>query len=130
MAKSTYASNRCLTYLLPSASVYLALFSTEPAVPAGIGGTEVSAAGTAYARQAISFGAAAAGSVANSAQITFAQATASWGTITSFGIYDAATGGNLLYVDVLPGGSIAINFTSGYGDQFVVPVGSLVISES
>ncbi|HET8921346.1 MAG TPA: hypothetical protein VFN27_16925 [Xanthobacteraceae bacterium] len=38
---------------------------------------------------------------ANGAVITFAQATASWGTVTSWGIYDAVTAGNLLWWDYL-----------------------------
>jgi hypothetical protein len=33
--------------------------------------------------------------------ITFAQATASWGTVTSFGLYDASSSGNLLAWDYL-----------------------------
>lgn len=33
--------------------------------------------------------------------ITFVQATASWGTVTSFGLYDASTSGNLLAWDYL-----------------------------
>jgi hypothetical protein len=37
----------------------------------------------------------------NSAAITFAQATLSWGTVTSFGLYDAVTSGNLLAWDYL-----------------------------
>jgi hypothetical protein len=39
--------------------------------------------------------------VTNGATITFAQATASWGTATSWGIYDAVTSGNLLNWDYL-----------------------------
>jgi hypothetical protein len=37
----------------------------------------------------------------NNAAITFAQATLSWGTVTSFGLYDAVTSGNLLAWDYL-----------------------------
>ena len=36
-----------------------------------------------------------------SATITFPQATASWGTVTSWGLYDAVTSGNLLWWDYL-----------------------------
>jgi hypothetical protein len=46
--------------------------------------------------------ATAPGSVGNgNATITFAQATANWGTVASFGLYDAASGGNLLWWDYL-----------------------------
>jgi hypothetical protein len=37
------------------------------------------------------------GSKSNGTQITFPTATGSWGTVTHWGVYDAATGGNLLY---------------------------------
>lgn len=40
-------------------------------------------------------------STTNGAAITFAQSSASWGTATSFGIYDAATAGNLVRWDYL-----------------------------
>lgn len=39
----------------------------------------------------------------NSAQVSFATATASWGTLMAFGLYDAVTGGNLLNWDYLGG---------------------------
>lgn len=39
--------------------------------------------------------------IANSAAITFPQATASWGTVEYFGLFDAATGGNFLIGDYL-----------------------------
>lgn len=35
------------------------------------------------------------------ATVTFPQATANWGTVTSFGLYDAVTSGNLLWWDYL-----------------------------
>jgi hypothetical protein len=79
----------------PPATVYVALFTTAP-TDAG-GGTEVSGGG--YARQAVSFGAVSGGSpsqIANSAAVSFPVATASWGTVVAFGLYDAATAGNLL----------------------------------
>lgn len=37
------------------------------------------------------------GQTSNNAAITFPAPTASWGTITHMGIYDASTAGNLLY---------------------------------
>ena len=39
--------------------------------------------------------------ITNSAAITFAQATASWGTVLAFGLYDALSSGNLLAWDFL-----------------------------
>lgn len=78
-------------------TVYLALYTAAP-TDAG-GGTEVS--GGAYARQAITFGAPSGGAIQNSATVTFPTATANWGTVTHFGIFDAVSAGNLLDWDAL-----------------------------
>jgi hypothetical protein len=81
-------------------TVYVGLFTVTPA-DAG-GGTEVS--GGAYARASVTNNAtnfpAAAGTTAvkaNGVAITFPRATASWGTVVAFGVFDAASAGNLLY---------------------------------
>lgn len=42
-----------------------------------------------------------AANVANGASISFAQATASWGTVVAWGLYDASSSGNLLFWDYL-----------------------------
>lgn len=83
---------RGTTYTAPSA-VYVALFTSDP-TDAGTG-TEVSGGG--YARQVATFAAPSNGATVNSAAVEFPQATANWGTIGWLGLYDAATGGNLLY---------------------------------
>lgn len=74
-------------------TVYVALFTAVSDAEAGTG-TEVS--GGSYARQAVTFGAHSNGTVQNSATVTFPTATADWGTITHFGIFDASSGGNPL----------------------------------
>lgn len=76
----------------PAATVYVALFTS--ATDDTGAGTEVS--GGSYARQAVTFGAAAAGAISNSAEINFPTATANWGTITHAAIMDAASAGNML----------------------------------
>lgn len=85
------------TSITAPSNVYLALFLSNP-TDTGTGGTEVSY--TNYARQAVTFSApAASGSglmIQNSAQVTFAEASTAAGTITHVGLYDAASGGNLL----------------------------------
>jgi len=58
-------------------------------------GTELS--GSGYARQSAAFDAAVSGTADNTAAIEFPAATASWGTVSHFGIYDAASSGNLLF---------------------------------
>lgn len=87
---------------LDATNLWVGLFTAAPSDSAA--GTEVS--GGSYARVATnrtsgaSVWAAAAGTTAtsnNSGTITFPTATGSWGTVTHFGIFDAATVGNLLY---------------------------------
>src|SRR6185312_10897707 len=74
------------------ANVYVALF-TAVGTDAGTGFTEVS--GGSYARVQTSAATwnAASGSapstISNASAITFAQASASWGTVIAFGLYDA-----------------------------------------
>ena len=57
-------------------------------------GTEISAAG--YTRKPMTFNAAATGSTTNDSVVEFDPAGANWGSVSHFGIFDAATGGNLL----------------------------------
>lgn len=83
---------RNTTYTAPT-TVYVALYTTDPTDADT--GTEVSGGG--YARQSVAFGAPSNGSSVNSADVTFPQATASWGTVGWLGLRDASTGGNLLY---------------------------------
>lgn len=128
-AKSIYASNRALEYTLRTGTVYVALFTVLPDVN-NAGGTEVSATGTAYARKPVLFNAASGAQCVNSADVIFNQATANWGAVAAFGLYDALTGGNQLYADPIPGGSVTISAGSGYGDQFLVPAGTLIVSEA
>jgi hypothetical protein len=84
-------------------TVYLGLYNTPP-TDAG-GGGEVTTVGTGYARKQLNtppstnpyFGSPAAnGQVANTADIPMATPSASWGTVTAVGLFDALTGGNLL----------------------------------
>lgn len=79
------------------ATLYIALYTDAP-TDAG-GGTEVT--GGSYARKdvtnnATNFPAASGGTKSNDTVITFVQATADWGNIVAFGIFDASSGGNLL----------------------------------
>ena len=95
---SDYLENKVLDHVLRNTSytspttVYVGLFTSDP-TDAG-SGTEVS--GGSYARQSLSVTTASGGIVTSSADVTFPQATASWGTISHIGILDALTSGNLL----------------------------------
>lgn len=127
MPKTYYLDNsflnaalRQVAYTSPVA-VYVALFTAAPGV--GGGGTEVS--GGAYARQTVVFSAPVNGQCSNVADVLFPIATAAWGTVTAFGIYDASSGGNLLYFNNLSTPrNVQIN------DQVRYPAGQLIASEA
>jgi len=68
--------------------------------------------------------AAAAGAKANGADITFVQATADWGTVVAFGIFDAVTAGNLLYW-----GAVTPNKAVNSGDTAKFANGDIDITE-
>lgn len=84
-------------------------------------GTELS--GSGYARQSATFNAAASGTADNSAAIEFPAATASWGTVSHFGIFDASSAGNLLIH-----GSFSTAKTIATGDILKISAGDLDIS--
>jgi len=104
-------------YTSPS-TVYVGLFTSNPDEDGS--GTEVS--GGSYARQSGSFTVSGNTATTNAA-IEFPTATASWGTITHIGIYDASTAGNLLaYAGLTASKAIAS------GDVFRIPSGDIDIT--
>lgn len=124
-ALSDFAENELLDHLLGTGSwtmpsdVYVALYTGAPS-DAG-GGTEVS--GGSYARQSVSFSAASGGATNPDADVEFPQASASWGTITHVGLFDASTSGNLLMW-----GALTASKAIGDGDQLVIPAADFDIS--
>lgn len=114
------ATLRNTSYTSPT-TVYVGLFTSDP-TDAG-SGTEVSTSGTSYARTAVTFGAPSNGVTTSNADCTFPQATASWGTVTHIGIYDASTSGNLLYHTPL-----TTSKTIDTGDIFKIASGSLSVT--
>lgn len=81
------------------AGLHVALFTAAPGEAGG--GTEVT--GGSYARAASAPGDAnwtatslGNGTTSNAVTVTFPAPTANWGSVTHWGIFDAATGGNLL----------------------------------
>ena len=95
---SNYLENKVLDHVLRYTSytspttVYVGLFLSDP-TDAG-SGTECT--GSAYARQSLSVTTASGGIVTSSADVTFPQCTASWGSVGFIGILDALSSGNLL----------------------------------
>jgi hypothetical protein len=103
------------------ATVYVALYTSDPTDADT--GAEVDDDGTAYAREAVAFGAPSSGVIANTADIEWAEATGSWGTVTHVGIRDADTGGNLL-----AHGQLLVAKTVGVGTIFKIKAGDLTVS--
>ena len=104
-------------YTSPS-TVYVGLFTATPNEDDS--GTEVS--GGSYARQSGAFS-VSGNTATTTAAIEFPTATASWGTITHIGIYDASSAGNLLaYASLTASKAIAS------GDVFRIPTGDIDIT--
>lgn len=77
-------------------TIYVGLSTADPLDDAS-GLAEPNGNGYARAQTSASdWNAASGGSLDNASDITFAQATGNWGTITHFALFDAATGGNML----------------------------------
>lgn len=127
MSASNYLENEILDHILGQgardftspANLYVGLFTTDP-TDAGTG-TEVS--GGSYARTAVAFDAAASGSASNTANVTFTTATADWGTVTHAAVYDAASGGNMLFH-----GGLTTSKSVTNGDTFQISAGQLTIT--
>jgi hypothetical protein len=109
---------RATTYTAPT-TVYVGLYTSDP-TDANTG-TEVT--GGSYVRKSATFAAPSNGVSTTSADITFDQATASWGTIGWIGILDASTTGNLLYHTPLDTSKTIDN-----GDIFKIAAGSLTVT--
>lgn len=109
-------------------TVYVALYTVAP-TSAG-GGSEVS--GGSYTRAAVTNNStnfpAASGAVAvkaNGTAITFPTATAAWGSIVAFGVFDAASAGNGLYW-----GLLATPRSVAIGDTPSFAAGALTVTET
>lgn len=130
-SKSDYLELELLDHVLGGAdytrpgTVYIALFTVTPDDTGG--GTEVT--GGSYARASVTndatnWPAAAAGAKSNGQDITFAQATADWGTIVAFAIMDAVSGGNFLYW-----GAVSPSKAVNNGDTAKFATGDIDITE-
>ena len=124
-ALSDYAENKVLdvlganaTFTAPS-NGYLGL--STGSLGDDDSGTELT--GNNYSRVSVSFGAAASGTMSNDAAIEFAAATGSWGSVSHWGLFDAASSGNLLVH-----GSFSAAKTIASGDVLKVATGDLDIT--
>ena len=105
---------------------YIGLMTSAPSDSGA--GTEVTTSGSAYSRVQVggtgqgSF-TGTANSIANDTEFKWNDATANWGTITHVGLFDAASGGNLLVYGEL---QTAVDITSG--DIFKIPASGFTIA--
>jgi hypothetical protein len=122
---SDYLENKVLDHILGTTAytapttVYVGLSTASFADDNS--GTELT--GNGYARVSATFDAAASGATDNSAAIEFAAATGSWGSVSHFGIFDAASAGNLLIH-----GAFTTAKTIASGDILKIAAGDLDIS--
>jgi hypothetical protein len=98
---------------------FIGLFTSAP-TDAG-GGTELSGGG--YSRKQATFGAVTGGAISTSTDTQFDDASASWGTISHAGLFNSATGGQLLAYGALNTPSAIAS-----GDIFKIPLGGFTIS--
>ncbi len=133
MAKSDYLEIAVLDWLrgtaFPTAptTVYLGLSTGDPGDDAA--GLAEPAGAAAYVRQPVTFDpviqVADRGRIVNSGAITFPTATANWGTITHAALFDALTGGTMLYQ-----GALAAPRPVGLGDAITFAIGDIIVEES
>ena len=124
-AMSDYLENKVLDHVLGTTAYTMPTTVYVGLATASFGddnsGTELS--GGAYARQSIAFDAAASGTTDNTAAVDFPVATANWGTISNYGLFDASSGGNLLIHGAFTSSKVIAS-----GDILKVASGSLTIS--
>jgi len=137
---SNYTEDRTLDFWLKANSqsttapttVYIGLATSDPStgstdenLEAGTLTDEVSTVGTAYARQAATFGTISNGSVSTSADITFPTATASFGEVTHIFISDSATAGA---GEILFFGSMSASKQIDSGDSLQFTSGNITVT--
>lgn len=123
-----YLENKVLDHVVGKTSytmptVYVGLSTADPlddasglAEPSGNGYARVTTSGADW-------NAASGGATDNANDLTFPEATGSWGTITHFALFDAATAGNML-----AHGSLTTSKTIGSGDTAKFAAGDLDIT--
>jgi len=126
MSFSNYLETKLLDHVFGDTAytapgtLYLGLHTSNPAEDDS--GTEVSTSGTAYARQTVAF-TTSGDTTSNTAAVEYPTATASYGTVSHVGVYDASTAGNLLSY-----GALTISKAIATGDVLRIPAGDLDIT--
>lgn len=124
-ALTDYSENLVLDWLMNTNSVtrptawYVGLFTAEPGEAGG--GTEVSTG--SYARQAVTFGSSSGGQVQNTNTVTFTASGAAYGTVGFVALFDAVSGGNMLWY-----GSLLSAVVLDDRDSLVFSTGEITLS--
>ena len=119
---TNYTANSVLNVLKNTAfsaisAVYVGFINGDP-TRAGTGGTEVTTTIRTAGRLEVTFDAPVAGVMTNTDKVDFGAADQST-TITAIGIYDASSGGNLLFYKNIPQLSVSA------GQNVIVKKGTL-----
>lgn len=118
---ATFLANAVLDHIFgntaydTTATIYVALSLANPTDD----GSAVSEhSGDAYARVAHNtWDVSSGGATENDGAITFPQASAAWGTVSHFAMFDASTGGNMLFYGALDNArNIGQNDTPSFAD--------------
>ena len=129
---SDYLENKFLDHIFgcgtrnftPPSDIYVALSTADPT---DSGGGLAEPSGGSYARiqtDENDWGTAASGALSNAEDILSPVATANWGTITHFALFDAASGGNML-----AHGALTASQAIGIGDRLRFAAGDLDVSQ-
>lgn len=125
------------TYFLNLLAGNILRTKTNPTIPTnyylGLSKSQPTASGTGVTEPSSSYGYGRIklenlsqptnGVVSNTAEVMFNEATGSWGTVSHFVVYDAATGGNLLMY-----GALSPARTAEAGTTIAIRAGSLKLS--
>jgi hypothetical protein len=103
--------------LIKKDTPFLALYTNNP----GPTNTGTELVGGSYARQSITFGAIAAGSMSNTNTLTFSNLPSS--VSTHWGIFDAVSGGNLLAY-----GALTTEIVAEAGDNAIFDTGDITLN--
>ena len=123
-ALSDYSEKLLLDWAMTTGSAtrptawYVALYTVAPSDSGG--GTEVS--GSGYARQSVTFDAAATpgGTTSNTGAVSFTASGGAFGTVVAIGIFDAVSSGNLLWH-----GTMTASKTVDDGDTLEFSIGNI-----
>lgn len=106
-----YLKHKVLIDNLITSAAFVALFNNN---------TEIAQA--SYSRQSVAFNAPANGQTSNSADVLFPIANENWGNVTHVGIFDAVTGGNLLFKSIAE-----FEKTIEISSQYKIPKNYLIV---